>query len=126
MLSMNKSTSLFCLSLKYSAIVKALNATLNLAPGGSFICPKTKTVLSITPLSFISFQSSFPSLVLSPTPANMEKPPCSIATFLIISITKTVLPTPAPPKKPIFPPFGKGAIKSITFIPVSRISISVD
>ena len=42
--------------------------------------------------------------------------------FLISSLTTTVLPTPAPPNIPIFPPFVKGEIKSITFIPVSRSS----
>ena len=42
--------------------------------------------------------------------------------FLISSLTTTVLPTPAPPNIPILPPFVNGEIKSITFIPVSRIS----
>ena len=46
---------------------------------------KTKAVLSITPDSVISAYRSFPSLVLSPTPANTEKPPCSVAIFLINS-----------------------------------------
>src|SRR2546428_1308914 len=35
----------------------------------------------------------------------------------------TVFPTPAPPNKPIFPPLTKGAIRSITLIPVSNTSV---
>jgi len=54
-----------------------------------------------------SFQRSFPSLDLSPTPVNTEYPPCSVAMFLISSIISTVLPTPAPPNRPIFPPWRK-------------------
>ena len=41
-------------------------------------------------------------------------------------VGKTVFPTPAPPNKPIFPPFAYGASKSITLIPVTSISVSVD
>ena len=63
------------------------------------------------------------SLVLSPTPANTEYPECSIAMFLMSSIMFTVFPTPAPPNKPTFPPFAKGQTRSITLIPVSRISL---
>ena len=37
----------------------------------------------------------------------------------------TVLPTPAPPKMPILPPLVKGAIRSITLIPVSNCSVWV-
>ena len=36
----------------------------------------------------------------------------------------TVLPTPAPPKRPILPPFTYGAIRSTTLIPVSKICVS--
>ena len=35
----------------------------------------------------------------------------------------TVLPTPAPPNKPIFPPLAYGQIRSMTLMPVSRISV---
>src|SRR5438552_891892 len=35
----------------------------------------------------------------------------------------TVLPTPAPPKRPILPPFTNGAIRSMTLMPVSKISV---
>ena len=38
----------------------------------------------------------------------------------------TVLPTPAPPNKPILPPFRNGWIRSMTFTPVSNISCDVD
>ena len=34
----------------------------------------------------------------------------------------TVFPTPAPPNNPTFPPFAKGHTRSITLIPVSKIS----
>jgi hypothetical protein len=53
-LSTNNKTSLFSLSLKCSAIVNPVNATLALGPGASFICPNTMAVLSITQESFIS------------------------------------------------------------------------
>ena len=121
---MNKSTSWCSLSRKYSAIVSPVSATLILAPGGSFIWPKTSAVLLITPDSFISFQRSLPSLERSPTPVKMEYPPCWVATLVISSWIRTVLPTPAPPKRPILPPFWYGVSRSITLIPVSRISTS--
>ncbi len=35
----------------------------------------------------------------------------------------TVLPTPAPPKRPTFPPFTYGASRSMTLMPVSKISM---
>src|SRR6201987_2000114 len=38
----------------------------------------------------------------------------------------TVLPTPAPPNRPILPPFAYGARRSTTLMPVTRISASVD
>ena len=40
----------------------------------------------------------------APTPANQQTPPRALATFLMSSRQMTVLPTPAPPKSPIFPP----------------------
>jgi len=46
--------------------------------------------------------------------------------LLINSIIRTVFPTPAPPNKPIFPPFAYGASRSITLMPVTNISVSVD
>ena len=111
-------------SLKCSAIVRPVSATRNLLPGGSFICPYTSATLSITFASVISWKKSFPSRVLSPTPANTEDPLCSAAMLRINSIRITVLPTPAPPNKPTLEPFANGQIKSTTLIPVSRISIS--
>src|ERR671911_193811 len=51
MLSMNSSTSCFCTSRKYSAIVRAESATRRRVPGGSSIWPKTRAVLSKTPAS---------------------------------------------------------------------------
>ena len=38
----------------------------------------------------------------------------------------TVLPTPAPPKMPVLPPLVKGAIRSMTLMPVSNTSAFVD
>jgi hypothetical protein len=35
----------------------------------------------------------------------------------------TVLPTPAPPKTPILPPFANGQTRSMTLMPVSKISV---
>ena len=37
----------------------------------------------------------------------------------------TVLPTPAPPKTPILPPFAKGQMRSMTLMPVSKTSVAV-
>ena len=122
---MNINTSTASSSRKYSATVKPVNPTRARAPGGSFICPKTRLVLSSTPESFISFQRSFPSRVRSPTPANTENPPCSAAMFRISSMITTVLPTPAPPNKPILPPLRKGQRRSITLTPVTSICASV-
>ena len=126
MLSMNNKTSFPPRSRKSSAIVSPVRPTLIRAPGGSFICPKTMAVLSITPDSLISVYRSFPSRVRSPTPVNTEYPPCSVAIFRISSWISTVFPTPAPPNRPIFPPFWYGHRRSTTLIPVSRTSVSVD
>ncbi len=46
--------------------------------------------------------------------------------LLINSWINTVLPTPAPPNRPILPPLMYGASKSTTLIPVSRISTEVE
>src|SRR5919199_2685589 len=122
MLSMNSSTSWPSSSRKYSAMVRPVSATRMRAPGGSFIWPNTSIVLSRTPDSFISSQRSLPSRERSPTPQNAERPPCSCAMLWISSWMSTVLPTPAPPKRPTFPPFAYGASRSITLMPVSKIS----
>jgi len=45
--------------------------------------------------------------------------------LLISSIIITVLPTPAPPNSPTFPPFEYGARRSTTLIPVSKTSVAV-
>src|SRR5919109_1093401 len=65
---------------------------------------------------------SWPSRVRSPTPEKTETPPCSRATLWISSWIRTVFPTPAPPNKPTLPPLTYGAIRSMTLIPVSKIS----
>ena len=122
---MNRRTSRFSSSRKYSAIVRPLRPTRWRAPGGSFIWPKTKAVFSMTPDSVISWMRSLPSRLRSPTPANTDTPACSWATFRISSWMMTVLPTPAPPKMPILPPFLNGQIRSMTLRPVSKTSTSV-
>ena len=124
-LSTKSSTSFFSLSLKCSAIVRPVSATLALGPGASFICPNTIAVLSITPDSFISWYRSFHSLVLSPTQATTEYHPWPDAILWISSCMITVLPTHAHPKRPTFQPFSIGAIKSTTLIPVSKSSAFV-
>src|ERR1035441_4277977 len=85
-----------------------------------------KSFRSMTPDSWNSIQRSLPSRVRSPTPANTEKPPCWVATLLMSSWMMTVLPTPAPPNRPILPPLRKGWIRSMTLMPVSNISSLVD
>ena len=111
MLSTNKRTSCLLTSLKCSAIVNADKPTRILAPGGSFIWPKQSATLDclrssalITPDSLNSSYKSFPSRVLSPTPPKTDTPPCSFAILFMSSWIKTVLPTPAPPNNPTFPP----------------------
>ena len=121
MLSMKRRTS-WPWSRKYSAIVRPERPTRRRAPGGSFIWPKTSATLSMTPDSSISRRRSFPSRERSPTPAKTETPPCCIATLWMSSWMSTVLPRPAPPKKPTFPPLTNGAMRSMTLSPVSKIS----
>src|SRR5215470_15260873 len=123
MLSMNSSTSWFCSSRKYSAMVRAERPTRIRQPGGSSIWPKTSAVSLMTPDSVISRIRPVPSRVRSPTPANTEVPPKFLATRVIISWIRTVLPTPAPPKRPILPPCTYGVSRSMTLIPVSSISV---
>ena len=121
MLSTNSSTSWFCTSRKYSAIVSADSATRRRTPGGSSIWPNTSAAFSNTPDSIISRRRSVPSRVRSPTPANTDTPPCWLATRLIISVISTVLPTPAPPNRPILPPATYGVSRSMTLMPVSNM-----
>src|SRR5262245_37505903 len=73
--------------------------------------------------SVISRIRSLPSRVRSPTPAKTDVPPKLRATRMIISWMSTVLPTPAPPNRPILPPLTYGASRSSTLMPVSSISV---
>ena len=73
------------------------------------------------PDSLNSSQRSFPSRVRSPTPAKTEIPPWCFAMLWISSWMSTVLPTPAPPKRPVLPPFVYGSRRSTTLMPVSSI-----
>jgi hypothetical protein len=61
--------------------------------------------------------------VRSPTPQNTEKPPFSTAVMRISSWMSTVLPTPAPPNRPILPPLANGQSRSTTLMPVSKTSV---
>ena len=100
-------------------------AALKRAPGTSFIWAKINAVLSRNLSSWASFQSSWPSRVLSPIPVKTESPEWFLINEFISSWTTTVLPTPAPPRRPTFPPFGIGRSKSITLTPVERISVAI-
>ena len=104
-------------------MVSADSATRSRVPGGSSIWPKTSAVSLMTPDSVISRNRSLPSRVRSPTPAKQDTPPKFFATRVIISWISTVLPTPAPPNRPILPPLTYGVSRSMTLIPVSRISV---
>ncbi len=75
------------------------------------------------PASWNSRYRSLPSRVRSPTPQNTDLPPWPLATLLMSSWMTTVLPTPAPPKRPILPPFTNGAMRSMTLMPVSKICV---
>ena len=77
----------------------------------------------MTPDSVISVKRSLPSRVRSPTPANTEVPPKFLATRVIISWISTVLPTPAPPNRPILPPCTYGVSRSMTLMPVTSCSV---
>ena len=72
--------------------------------------------------SFNVSNNSCPSRIRSPIPAKNASPLPFLATLWISSIVSTVFPTPAPPRTPTFLPLTKGVKKSITLIPVSRIS----
>ena len=82
--------------------------------------------MSMTPDSWNSSHRSLPSRVRSPTPPNTDTPPCFMAMLLISSMMMTVLPTPAPPNRPILPPCRYGSSRSMTLMPVSNIFSSVD
>ena len=66
---------------------------------------------------------SLPSRVRSPTPQKTDLPPWPFCTLLMSSWMTTVLPTPAPPNRPILPPFTNGAMRSMTLMPVSKTSV---
>src|SRR5256714_5861190 len=122
MLSTKNRVSAPSSSRKYSAIVRPVRPTRARAPGGSFIWPNTSAVCGSTPASSISLYMSLPSRVLSPTPAKTERPLWWYAMFRMSSCTITVLPVPAPPNRPIFEPLANVQMRSMTLMPVSRIS----
>src|ERR1700730_14080617 len=108
MLSTNSSTSWLATSLKYSAMVRAARPTRSRTPGGSSIWPYTRAQRSMTPDSCISSHRSLPSRVRSPTPANTDTPPCSLATRVIISRMNTVFPHPVPAEQADLAPLDVG------------------
>ena len=84
--------------------------------------PKMSDEESMTPEAKRASYNSRPSRERSPIPANTDTedslaPPTTLCN---ISVNRIVLPTPAPPNKPIFPPLTIGAKRSTTLIPVSK------
>jgi ATP-binding cassette subfamily B protein len=102
MISMKIRTLSCSWSRKYSAMVSAVKATRERAPGDSLIWPNTRTERSNTPEACICKYSSFPSRVRSPTPAKTAIPWRSRMVRRIRSRMRTVFPTPAPPNSPSF------------------------
>ena len=90
------------------------------------VCESTLRPVSPIFECCISSQRSFPSRVRSPTPAKTETPPWALAIRAINSVRMTVLPSPAPPNNPALPPRTNGVKRSITLMPVSKISVFVD
>ena len=71
-----------------------------LRPGSSAAHrPQLSTASSQPP----AIHCHLPTAASSAPPA--QHPPCPLATLLISSMMSTVLPTPAPPNRPILPPF---------------------
>ncbi len=70
----------------------------------------------------MSRYSSSPSRQRSPMPQKMLTPSCCPTMLWIISVSSTVLPTPAPPNSPALPPRSSGISTSITLMPVSKTS----
>ena len=73
--------------------------------------------------------SEAPSPAPVVTKEKTEPPPSPKEVAIPEKITKPIKtaekPTPAPPKRPIFPPFRNGWMRSMTFTPVSNISAVV-
>ena len=126
MLSISSSTSRCSSSRKYSAMVSAAWPTRKRLPGGSFIWPKIITMLASTPACCISRYSSSPSRQRSPMPQKMLTPSWWPIMLWIISVSSTVLPTPAPPNRPALPPRSSGTSTSMTLIPVWNTSERVE
>ena len=59
-------------------------------------------------------------------PQNMLTPLLCPTILWIISVSKTVFPTPAPPNKPAFPPRSNGIRTSMALMPVTKTSDFVD
>ena len=59
-------------------------------------------------------------------PQKMLTPSWCPIMLWIISVSKTVLPTPAPPNRPALPPRSSGTSTSMTLMPVSKISDLVE
>ena len=59
-------------------------------------------------------------------PQKMLTPSWCPIMLWIISVSSTVLPTPAPPKRPALPPRSSGTSTSMTLMPVSKTSDLVE
>ncbi len=77
---------------------------------------------SRTPDSFISVQRSFPSRERSPTPVNMEYPPCSVAILLDQLLDQNCFTYTGTTEQTDLTTLCIRARRSMTLIPVSRIS----
>ena len=122
MLSTSSSTSRCSSSRKYSAIVSAAWPMRKRLPGSSFICANSITMLGSTPAACMSRHSSSPSRQRSPMPQKILTPSSCPIMLWIISVSSTVLPTPAPPNRPALPPRSSGTSTSIILMPVSKVS----
>ena len=115
-----------CTSRKYSAMVSADRATRRRTPGGSSIWPNTRAALSRTERCRPSRLAHLDQEVGALTgplahPGEHRHATVWVATRLIISVMSTVLPTPAPPNRPILPPWRYGVSRSMTLMPVANI-----
>ena len=93
------------------------------APGGSFICPKTRAVRSSTPDCAHVVQQLMAFAGALADAGEHGDAADSVSTVVrISSMISTVLPTPAPPNIAALPPRASGASRSITLMPVSNTS----
>ena len=120
---MKSSTSWPSTSRKYSAMVRPDRPTRSRAPGGSFICPYTSAT-ELEDARLLELEVEIVAFA-GPLAHAAEDRPAAVALLHVVDelLMTTVLPTPAPPKRPILPPFTNGAIRSMTLMPVSKMVV---